>query len=412
MKCVVGNQLVLSRIPEGPIARHLGPFAEFLSAQGYALTSVHCQVHLAACFSRWLKQRRVDLRQVTSDQSKRYLQYRARQVQPCLGDAAALRHLIDFLRGEGLIPAERIPLRRLTPVERCAQAYEQYLREARALAEATILNYVPFIHSFLEGRFGDGRVTLSRLCARDVVGFVQRQAPRLHTKRAKLMTSALRSFLNYARFRGQVVLDLAAAVPVVADWSMPSIPRAISADHVHQLLASIDRRTATGRRDYAIMLLLARLGLRSSEVVFHELDDIDWNTGTLSVRGKSGLRNDLPLPREVGEAIAAYLRDGRPPSTHRRVFLRAKAPIRGFRGASGVGSIVRHSLKRAGINAPTYGAHQFRHGLATEMLRHGASLGEIGDVLGHRHPQTTKIYTKVDLEALRTLALPWPGGER
>ena len=412
MKCAVGNDLVLSRIPEGPIARHIGPFAEFLSAQGYAPSSVHRQVHLAACFSRWLKQRRVELRQVTSDQSKRYLRSRARQAQPCLGDAAALRHLITFLRSEGLIPAERIPVRRLTPVERCTQAYEQYLRDARALADATTLNYVPFVHRFLEGRFGDGRVTLSRLCARDVVGFVQRHAPQLHTKRAKLMTSALRSFLNYARFCGEVVLDLAAAVPVVANWSMSSIPRAISADQVHQLLTSIDRRTATGRRDYAILLLLARLGLRSGEVAFLALDDIDWNTGTVSVRGKSGLRNELPLSPEVGEAIAAYLRDGRPPSASRRVFLRTRAPIGGFRGASGVGSIVRHCLKRAGIHAPTYGAHQFRHGLATEMLRQGASLSEIGDILGHRHPQTTTIYAKVDLEALRTLALPWPGGER
>jgi site-specific recombinase XerD len=279
------------------------------------------------------------------------------------------------------------------------------------LAEATIVNYVPFVHSFLKGRFGDGPVTLSQLCARDVVTFVQRQAPRLHRKRAKLMTSALRSFLKYTRYRGEVILDLAAAVPIVANWSMPSIPRAISADQVQQLLTSIDRRTATGRRDYAILLLLARLGLRSGEVAFLELDDIDWNTGTVSVHGK-GLRNAFPLPLEVGKAIAAYLQCGRPPSVSRRVFLRAKAPIRGFRGASGVGSIVRHSLQRAGINAPTYGAHQFRHGLATEMLRQGASLGEIGDVLGHRHPQTTKIYTRVDLEALRTLALPWPGGER
>jgi len=220
------------------------------------------------------------------------------------------------------------------------------------------------------------------------------------------MTSALRSFLRYARYRGEVVLDLAAAVPVVANWSMPSIPRAISADQVHQVLASIDRCTAMGRRDYAILLLLARLGLRSSEVALLELDDIDWYTGTLNVRGKSGLRNELPLSPEVGKAIAAYLRDGRPLSTSRRVFLRAKASIRGFRGASGVGSIVRHSLKRAGIKAPTYGAHQFRHGLATEMFRKGTSLGEIGDILGHCHPQTTMIYTKVDLEALRTLALP------
>jgi site-specific recombinase XerD len=175
-------------------------------------------------------------------------------------------------------------------------------------------------------------------------------------------------------------------------------------------LASIDQRMAMGRRDYAIVQLLARLGLRSSEVVHLALDDIDWNHATLTVRSKGGRRHEFPLAPEVGQAIAAYLCDGRPLSTSRRVFLRAKAPIRGFRNASGVGSIVRHALQRAGIQAPTYGVHQFRHGLATELLRQGASLSEIGDVLGHRHPQTTMIYTKVDLEALRTLALPWPGG--
>jgi len=412
MKYVVCDQVVLSKSPEGPLAAYIGLFAKFLGALGYALSSIRRQVRLSAGFSRWLKQRRVERRSIRAEHTGRYLRYRARQVQIGLGDAAALKGLVDFLHGEGVIPAEQVSAPRLTPVERCAQAYERHLRETCGLAEATILNYVPFIRSFLKDRFGDGPVVLSRLCARDVVGFVQRQAPRLHRKRAKLMTSALRSFFRYTRYRGEVVLDLAAAVPVVANWSMPSIPRAISADQVHRLLASIDRQTATGRRDYAILLLLARLGLRSSEVAFLELDDIDWNTGTLNVRGKSSRFNEFPLPQEVGKAIAAYLRDGRPPSTSRRVFLRAKAPIRGFLGASGVGSIVRHSLKRAGVKAPTYGAHQFRHGLATEMLRQGASLGEIGDVLGHRHPQTTKIYTKVDLAALRSLALPWPGGAK
>jgi site-specific recombinase XerD len=152
------------------------------------------------------------------------------------------------------------------------------------------------------------------------------------------------------------------------------------------------------------------MGLRSSEVVGLELDDIDWNRALLSVRSKGALRHEFPLSPELGQAIAAYLYDGRPRSSSRRVFLRTKAPIQGFRSASGVGSIVRHALQRAGLEAPTYGTHQFRHGLATELLRQGASLSEIGDVLGHRHPQTTMIYTKVDLEALRTLALPWPGG--
>jgi integrase/recombinase XerD len=167
-----------------------------------------------------------------------------------------------------------------------------------------------------------------------------------------------------------------------------------------------------GRRDYAILLLLSRLGLRSSEVAFLELDEIDWKAGRLSVRGKRGQRSDLPLPAEVGKAIAAYLRHGRPQCSSRRVFLRVKAPVSGFQGASGVGSMVRHHLQRAGVDAPTYGTHQFRHGLATEMLRQGASLSEIGELLGHRNPQTTKIYTQVDLDALRTLALPWPGGVR
>jgi len=410
MKYLINNQVVLSQIPLGPLAAYIGSFADFISAQGYAPYSIRRQVRLAANFSQWLKLKGIELHRISSDHPKRYLRDRARQVKPCLGDAAALTHLIDFLRGEGVIPAEEVSAPQLTPAEYCTQAYEQHLREARALAEATIVNYVPFISHFLEERFGDGPVTLSGLSARDVVSFVARQAPQLHRKRAKLMTSALRSFLKYAHYRGEVLLDLAAAVPVVPNWSMPSIPRAISPDQAKQLLDSIDQHSAVGRRDYAILLLLARLGLRSNEVAFLELDAIDWNAGTFNVRTKSGLRNEFPLPFAVGKAIAAYLRNGRPMSACRRVFLRAKAPICGFRGASAVGSIVRHALKRAGIKAATYGTHQFRHGLATEMLRQGASLSEIGDVLGHRHPQTTMIYTKVDLEALRTLALPWPGG--
>ena len=212
-----------------------------------------------------------------------------------------------------MIPGEKKSACQPTPAERCAQAFGQYLLEERALAHTTIINYVPFIRSFLEDRFGPGRVTLSRLCASDVVRFVQRQAPRLHMKRAKLMTTALRSFLNYGRYLGEVSLDLAAAVPIVANWSMTSIPRAISAEHVRQLLASIDRRTAVGRRDYAILLLLARLGLRSGEVAFLELDDIDWNAGQVSVRGKSGRRNtDCPYLQRSAKRSPRTCGRGRP----------------------------------------------------------------------------------------------------
>ena len=412
MKYIVDGDIVLSRPPTGPLAAQIAAFAQWTREQGYARYSRYRQVLLAAGLSRWLGQQAVELSRVSSEHPPRYLRSRARRVRAHRGDAASLRQFMDFLRGQRVIPAEKIAPRRLTAVEHTVQAFEGYLRDARALAEATVVNYVPFVRGFLTDRFGTGPVTLSRLRAGDVVRFVQRQAPRLHLKRAKLLTSALRSFLHYVRYRGDTALDLAAAVPPVANWTMTSIPRAIPAKAVRQLLASINRRTAQGRRDYAILLVLARLGLRASEVVFLELDDMDWEGGQMSVRGKGGQRTALPLPAEVGEAIAAYLRHGRPRSTSRRVFLRAKAPIRGFVGQQAIGSLVRHTLTRAGVTAPTTGAHQFRHALATQMLQQGASLTEIGEVLRHRHPQTTTIYTKVDLDALRPLALPWPGGVR
>jgi len=412
VKCIINNQVVLSRALEGPLAAHIGPFAQSQSAQGYARSSIHRQVLLAARLSHWLQQQGVALRHVSSGHLSRYLQGRTRRARSRQGDAAALRYLLDFLRREGVIAAEKIAARRPTAAEGYAHEYAEYLRDARALARTTIINYVPFIRGFLTDRFGAGPVRLAQLNAGDVVRFVQQQAPHLHLKRAKLLTTALRSFLQYARYRGDVTLDLAAAVPIVANWSMPSIPRAIGVDQVRQLLASIDRHTAIGRRDCAIVLLLARLGLRSGEVAFLELEDIDWDAGQVSVRGKRDQRTALPLPSDVGAAIAAYLRGGRPRSTSRRVFLRNKAPIRGFLSQCAVGSIVRHALQHAGIQAPTKGAHQFRHALATDMLRHGASLTEIGEVLRHRNPQTTTIYAKVDLTALRTLALPWPRGGR
>ena len=412
MEYVINSQVVLAQTPEGPLSPYLGAFAKSLKERGYAPCSIHRHVLLSACFSRWLNQRRIALAGITADHPSQYLRFRARHLRPSFGDAAVLDHLLDFLRSANAVPPETEPPRRRTPAEHCTQEYEQYLREARGLAEATVINYVPFIHSFLTDRFGEDSVRLSQLSASDIVQFVRRQAPNLHPKRAKLLTTALRSYLQYLRYRGGIKRDLAAAVPVVPNWSMSSIPRAIAVDQIRQLLDSIDRHTSVGRRDYAVLLLLARLGLRSGEVTTLELDDIDWKAGQISVRGKSGQRNELPLPKEVGRAIAAYLRNGRPRSKCRRVFLRARAPIRGFLGSSGVGSIVRHRIQRAGVEAPTRGAHQFRHGLATEMLRQGASLVEIGELLGHGSPETTKIYTAVDLEALRALALPWPGGVR
>ena len=412
MKYIINAHGVVSDSLEGPLAPYISAFSNSVSRQGYSFKVVGDKTRLSASFSRWLDQKGVQLQDVSIDHAKLFLRYRARTRCRTGIERATLTQLIGFLRQRHIIPLPKRPRERLTALDRCLRGYERYLREDRALARATIINYLPFIAEFLAGRFGNGRARPSALRARDVVRFVQGRVPRLHLKRAKLMTTALRSFFQYTRLRGYVRLDLGAAVPIVANWSMPAIPRAIAPEQTRQLLASIDRRTPMGLRDYAILLVLARLGLRANEVVSLELEDIDWRAGKLSVHGRRGQRHEMPLPGDVGKAIAAYLRRGRPLSATRRVFLRIRAPIGGFQGACGVGSIVRHRLQRARINPPTHGAHQFRHGLAAEMLRHGASLTEIGALLGHRHPDTTRIYSKVDLRALRTLAQSWPGGVR
>ncbi len=292
---------------------------------GYSLVSTRNQVQMAAGFSNWLGQNRIDLADIRGEHAGHYLQERAQFRRPRRGDDAALRHLLDFLRGIGAIREEAEDERQPSSIDLKLQAYESYLRDARALNRQTIINYRPVVRDFLNFRFSDGAVSLAELRAVDVTDFVQKRTSRLNIRRAKIMTTALRSFLSYARYNGDITSDLAAAVPIVANWRLSSIPRAIGRDDVTRLLASIDRQTPMGRRDYAMILMLARLGLRSSEVITLELGDIDWVAGQIRVRGKSGQRNDLPLSADVGEAIADYLRNGRPRSACRRVFLRDKA---------------------------------------------------------------------------------------
>jgi site-specific recombinase XerD len=230
----------------------------------------------------------------------------------------------------------------------------------------------------------------------------------------KGVANALRSFLRFGEFRGEITAALAAGVPSVATWTTtPPVPKAIAAAHAQRAIASCDSLTAVGRRDRAVLLLLARLGLRACEIIRLALDDIDWDQSQLRVRGKGGRESLMPLPVDVGAAIVAYLEHGRPTCEDRHLFLRSLAPIRGLmEGSDGVGSIVRSALERAKVYAPHLGSHQFRHALAVRMLQQGASLPEIGQVLRHRSPQSTSIYAKADLEALRTLVMAWPGGAR
>lgn len=247
----------------------------------------------------------------------------------------------------------------------------------------------------------------SRLRASDVTQFITNEA-RTRPMSMAVIVPALRAFLRWLSQRGDTEVNLAGCVPAVAQWHLATLPKSLPTKDVERMLQRCVRTTVVGRRDYAILLLLARLGLRAGEVVAMDLDDIDWEHGELLVRSKGGRQDGLPLPRDVGSAVAAYLRRGRPSCLSRRVFVRARAPHQGFVSSVAICDIVKRGLKRAGLNPPRKGAHTLRHALACTMLHHGASLAEIGQILRHRSPDTTAIYAKVDLVSLRALAPLWP----
>lgn len=330
------------------------------------------------------------------------------------GGASTLGRLLAHLRAQGIV-ASPAPVCDVSPLAQRARRYEHYLRAERGLCTTTVHTYLTFFRQFLIERLGEAPAAVGTLSAADVSAFVRRHAHSASSVRAKLLVTALRAMFRFLFQDGAIGVDLGAAVPTVPDWRLATIPRSLAPNDVERLLTACDQETATGRRDRAILLLLVRLGLRAGEVVALELDDIHWRAGEITIRGKKVLRQDrFPLSADVGAALATYLRRDRPESAARRVFLCRRAPRRGFAGPGAVTTIVRRALARAALHPPVRGAHLLRHSLATQMLRRGASLVEIGQVLRHRAASSTEIYAKVDLDSLRSVAHAWPGrgGER
>lgn len=397
------------RMREGPLGAYVDDLGRQLSEEGYARASARYALQLLADLGRWMARRKIVAGQLTPEHLECYLEYRSRHRHCRSGDAAIVRRLLKLLREKGIVAAAG-PIER-SAAQRLEEEFRLYLQRERRLAPATVLLYTTFVGHFLTHCGADAEVRLDWLRAADVVRFVQQEAARLHhPKRSKLMTTALRSFLQYARYRGLISIDLRSSVPTVASWSMASLPRALSSDEVQRLLAHCDRHTAVGRRNWAILLLLARLGLRAGEVVGLAFEDLDWEAGELCIRANGGNSDRLPIPQDVGAAVAEYLRHSRPACSSRQVFVRMRAPNRGFASSAAISSIVHRALDRAGLDPAHKGAHLLRHSVATQMLRQGASLAEIAELLRHRSQQTTMIYAKVDLDLLRPLALPWPGG--
>jgi integrase/recombinase XerD len=390
----------------GPLAAYRDGFAEELARQGYTAGSAQRQVQLMAHLSRWLDSRGLGAAGLTGDRAREFLPVRRADGYTLELSERGMAPLLGYLRGLGVTPVPPEPAAR-TEAELLAEDYRRYLVSEQGLARDTVRAYLGTARLFLCQREAQpGGLDLENLTAGQVTGFVVEQCRARRVAAAKVLVTGLRSLLRYLYWAGLTAdRQLAPAVPTPSGFAGGSLPRGLEEDAVTALLGSCDRDTAVGRRDFAILTLLARLGLRAGEVAVLTLDDLDWHRGEITVRGKGSRTDRLPLPADIGEAVADYLQHGRPRTACRAVFLRVRAPMGGL-SRSGIGDVVMHACERAGL--PRVGPHRLRHSAATAMLRGGASLAEVGQVLRQARAATTAIYAKVDRTALRALARPWP----
>lgn len=395
------------RLKSGPHGQLVELYATRLVKDGLARQGTWRCLSLVGNLLSWMARSRAKLTDLDERMIERYLRHRARKQSLQPGDRAALRRLLSVLGEAGTIAPTALPP--MTPQDRIFEEFGDYLRRERGLAPKSIIRHLPIICRFL--REVCPASDLGKISQEGVTRYIERHARDWSAGSGKAMCWSLRAFLRYLHHRGLNPLALAGCVPSITRWKLASLPTYLSAQQVQQVLDGCNRTTTLGRRDYAILMMLARLGLRAGEIATLALDDIDWRSGEMLVRAKGRQRARMPMPPDVGRAVVAYLRDGRPTSSCRRLFLRTLAPNVGFASGCAITMIARTALERAGIRGYAHqGAHIFRHSLATELLRSGATLSEIGQLLRHESHDTTRIYAKVDIEALRTLSLPWPGG--
>jgi integrase/recombinase XerD len=387
------------------LGHHLEEFCRSLEVCGYTASTILQKSGYLHRLARWMESRELQVRDLDERCAKAFITARRRRGLQCGGVPKTVRQLIEYLRSRGTA-ARPMAASDGSVGAAILGRYEAYLRAERGLASETISDYLFSVRPFVVDALAGGEGALAKLSMGMIRGFLLQRARHVTPQRTQAVAKALRSFLRFLFLRGHTPADLSRGLPTVRQGHILSISRHIPPQDVERVLAACDLTSATGRRDYAILLLLARLGLRAGEVVKLELGDLRWREGEIVVRGKGANRDRLPLLPDVGAAIARYLREDRPRATCQRLFLCRKAPYRGFARAGGISNRVGHAFARAGLRRR--GAHALRHSLATTMLRRGASLAEIAQVLRHRSPASTERYAKLDFGALRTVALPWP----
>jgi integrase/recombinase XerD len=389
----------------GPLMAFAGGFHACLVERGYSLTSVQFHLQLLAHLSRWMQAKGLDVDGLSVGVAERFLAERRGQGYASRISPRGLRPLLDYLQALGVVSGGGAV--EATEVDRLVAEFCGYLLEERGLVAGSVQLYARIARRFLAERSEPLVHDLARLSGAEINAFVLREARRVTPRTAETVVCALRALLRFLHVQGWIATPLASGVPSVPQ-RRENLPCGLPAGQVTLLLESCDRSTKIGCRDYAILMLLARLGLRAGEVAGLRLDDVDWRASEIVVCGKRSRIDRLPLSGDVGDALADYLCRARPRGFGRTVFLRAQAPIRGLSGDA-VSEVVVRACRRVGI-APAR-AHRLRHTIATEMLRSGAGLGEIAQVLRHQSLEVTAVYAKVDRQALSRLALPWPGAQ-
>ena len=408
---------VRNRLLSGPA----GPFLELLSLalreQQYPTTTIGSYLKATDRFCRWIHDAglTVELADAVTvavyvaslRRAGRTSNGRRRTPKPAVG----LSHFIALLARNGC-RGPIAPARESTPAERLLAEYERHMRDVQGLAPSTRREYIRYASRFIGVIFGHGSLEWERLTARDLAAYVTREASSRRGQGRKWPGNGVRAFLRFVAGRGEIREGLLAAIPKIRNWKLAALPRYLNADDVEKLVSVCDDQSAVGLRNRAIVLVLARLGLRAHEVTGLQLSDLDWSDGIIVVApGKTRRERRLPMPVDVGEALSRYLKDGRPRCAHRHVFARATPPFSALATASAVTHIVQRLAGRAGVTLPPgVASHALRHTAATQMVRRGASFKDVADVLGHRRLQTTAHYAKLDLDALVRVALPWPGG--
>jgi site-specific recombinase XerD len=381
----------------------------YLGERGHAAGTVRSYVRCAQHFEQWREaSSKIDLMHLEAD----IQEFLREHLPTCTCSPpmpthissvrAALHHLVATLKRRGLKTG---PPPALSPVDLELTAFDAFLVEACGVAEQTRIYRRRYVREFLLARFGTGPVEPKLLQPEELMRFVAGRAKGCKVGTAKVIASSLRSYLRFLAVTGRCRSGLVHAVPSMPQWRLSSLPKFLTETEAEALLGTFDRASASGCRDYAMTLCLLELGLRTQEVVGLQLDSLDWRNGTMLVAaGKSKRQRLLPLPRRVGDAIAAYLRQGRLASSGRSLFLRHTVPA----GTPVTPGVVRRACARAGIAPPKAGPHALRHTAATRMVNHGVALGQIADLLGHASIETTAIYAKVNMTSLRQVAMPRP----